>query len=173
MRTAVVYWIKSKTHSNPFKEGYIGVSVNPKRRWNNHKRNLRIQKHHPQMIESWDAETLEFVIVFEGSETDCYAKEAEFRPSLNIGWNKIRGGQGVTFLDWIHSDEFRAVRSKHMQGNTRAAGNHKPKTLEHRQKIGAAHKGRIVSEEQRRKQSLAMTGRKLTPEHKAKIVRRR
>ena len=44
----------------------------------------------------------------------------------------------------------------------------KNRTLEHRQKLGAAHKGKIVSEETRLKQSEAHKGKKLSEEQKKK-----
>lgn len=44
------------------------------------------------------------------------------------------------------------------------SGTHIPKTDEHKAKIGAAHKGRVISEEQKQKQREVMIGRKKTPE---------
>jgi len=50
------------------------------------------------------------------------------------------------------------------------AGTHIPKTEEHKAKIGAAHKGRKLSEEQKRSHSEKMKGRKLSDEHKVKLT---
>ncbi len=55
-----------------------------------------------------------------------------------------------------------------MLGNTFSNG--KPKSPEHRAKIGAAHSGRTHSREHRAKLSAVRTGRKLSKEHIEKVV---
>jgi len=66
--------------------------------------------------------------------------------------NKTDGGEGVS--------------SNTMLGNKNARGNKgKPKSEEHKQKIGNGNKGKLISEEQKLKQSVAMSGRKQSPEY--------
>lgn len=51
---------------------------------------------------------------------------------------------------------------EHIEKTTRALRN---KSQEHLAKLGAAHKGKVISEEQRAKQSASTKGREHTPEH--------
>jgi hypothetical protein len=100
-------------HSNT-KHGYIGVTNDPERRWNNHiKSNTRvgrsIRKH------GWTIDN-NMKIIYTGSDSECFLLEQTLRPHPNIGLNIAVGGQG---------------------GNT---GNY---SLERNKKISSTHKGKI------------------------------
>ena len=172
MKTASVYWIRKPNHTDLTKEGYIGVARNVSGRLIRHK-NLALRGQHPnnllQEVLLQDDTILE--VIFSGNETECYSKESELRPNYRIGWNIVPGGHGgSTTLGMKYSEEFRKKRSEIMKGNSIAKGNHKPKSEEHRKKISIGITGRVVSEEQKRKQSIAMKRKKpFTEEHKKKL----
>lgn len=82
-----VYWIRHKDQKDPFTEGYVGVSKNPKKRFNDHLYGkLLVGK----AINKYQIHTFE--ILFEGNEEECLKEEFKYRPSQNIGWNFCSGG---------------------------------------------------------------------------------
>ena len=172
MKTAVVYWIRHKNHTDVFQEGYVGVARNFKKRIQRHIHSVNKNKHSNYHLQEAlnDLDDIIMDIIFEGEEKLCYIKEYEYRPQYNIGWNIVPGGStGSTTLGKKMSDEFCKHRSELMKGNKIAVGNNKPKTEEHKKKIGLAHKGKTISEEQRKNHSKKMTGKKHTAEHNEKI----
>lgn len=173
MQKAYVYWIHEKNQLDYNSEGYIGVTINIKRRIQNHKWSARNKIHkNKNLIEFLTNDNILFDIIFEGSEIECYEKENILRPNPNMGWNISPGGikGGFTISGYSLTDEFRENCKNRMYGNKRASGGKgKPKSEEHRKKISEANKGKTVSEERKLKQSLAMRGRKASDETKEKI----
>ena len=170
MKNAFVYWIKKPTHNDIKKQGYIGVARNVEKRLYRHKRLVSQNKHENHFLQEvlLDGDTL-VEIIFCGQEKDCYEKEKELRPNYMIGWNIVPGGHGgSTSLGMRYSDEFRKKRSEIMMGNQIAKGNHKPKSEEHRKKISQGNIGRIITDEQKKKQSEKMKMKKQTPESNEK-----
>ena len=93
---ASVYWIHKQEHTDPSKEGYIGVSINAEKRMLNHY-NMVVEGIHknPHLTNAinlygWDSLIKE--IIFIGEEYECYLKEAELRPTKALGWNIAPGG---------------------------------------------------------------------------------
>jgi hypothetical protein len=85
-----VYWIKSSEHSDPLKEGYIGItSQSLDKRFNDHKHNTK-NNHLRNRCRKQDTEIiclLENLNSFEAKKI-----ELTMRPSENIGWNINKGG---------------------------------------------------------------------------------
>lgn len=145
MKTAVVYWIRSSVHSDPLKEGYIGVAEDLEYRIARHKRDAALDKHaNSKLRDVLLSEDYVVDIVYSGVDVDCYKKELELRPAYRIGWNIVPGGHGGSTIKGMKmSDEFRRKRSEYMKGKKIGKGNAgKPKTEEHKAKIAAAHKGK-------------------------------
>ncbi len=160
-----VYWIKSDNHKDILTEGYVGITTNPPKRFNEHKNSKRkvgnaIRKH---SINSYE-------IVFEGTEEECLAKEIELRPIDGLGWNITKGGglPPTTFSKtdgpmkseaakkgW--SDERRAKHSEFMRGN-----NITPRETSDalRKKRSEIAKQRMSDPANRAKISQTQTGRK-------------
>ncbi len=94
----VVYWLHLREYKDPFQEGYIGVTVNFKRRMAAHHREAK--KKYRGLI-SQDAilqhgwHNIRRTILFRGTQAACLQKELEFRPEQNIGWNQNLGGQAA------------------------------------------------------------------------------
>lgn len=85
-----VYWIKSKDHSDPYQEGYIGITNNLKRRF----------KYHSSLKYSDNRNLLEGINGGASLEIlhECKCKlsalliEEKYRPEDCIGWNINKGG---------------------------------------------------------------------------------
>jgi hypothetical protein len=169
MQTSSLYWIRKLHHTDITKEGYVGVARDFSGRIYRHKNAAKKGQHQNNLLQEvlLQDDTIVEVIFF-GDEKDCYEKEYELRPFFNLGWNIAPGGKGGSRPGTKLSEEFCKRRSELMKGNTLAKGNHKPKSEEHRKKIGLSNKGRPKSEEQKRKQSLIMKGRKQSPESNEK-----
>lgn len=88
MFTCYVYWIHLKGQS--WDEGYIGVSIDPARRYEEHKSYTdtilaeAIKKHGNDLI---------YETIYCGTEDSCYSLEKSLRPNPYTGWNKARGGR--------------------------------------------------------------------------------
>lgn len=94
MSIQFLYWIRTTTMTDPATQGYVGVTNNTKRRWANHFSKLRNGVHdnqHFQRAFNID-DDLVVDVLFEGTEDECYSKEFEMRPTINIGWNINVGG---------------------------------------------------------------------------------
>lgn len=85
-KPAVVYWIHYPEQSNPFHDGYIGISTNVSKRVAYHKSQ---NKHMFNRL--MKGAVIE--ILHEYDSLDAAAiKEKEYRPLPNIGWNINAGG---------------------------------------------------------------------------------
>ena len=93
-----LYWIRLETHSDKLKEGYIGVSVNPRNRFLQHKYNAKSKKFGRKFNKDFKRNLLTgdvlLEILYEGTAEDCYNLELAYRPVMNIGWNIAEGGGG-------------------------------------------------------------------------------
>lgn len=105
-----LYWIHDKEHTDPFKEGYIGITKrDPKQ---------RLQEH----IIRRGYEDKEFSVLCIGSEGYISDLESNLRPESWIGWNSAPGGltggrpTGINTSGWTHSEESRKARSKRYTG---------------------------------------------------------
>lgn len=88
--THYVYWIKRKTHTDIFTEGYVGISNNPFKRFNNGHKYTKNKRLKHALSKYSD---IEIVIVHEkSSEKECSVLEEQYRPKPNIGWNLNKGG---------------------------------------------------------------------------------
>ena len=95
MKTAKIYWIRKKEHTDVYSEGYIGVARDVESRIYRHRRHAKNGTHVNTVLQEILLEndyTLD--IIYEGEESDCYLKEQEFRPKYRIGWNITPGGHG-------------------------------------------------------------------------------
>lgn len=88
-----LYWIHLSDHTDPYTQGYIGITKNPERRFNQHR--MSSQSHNPHVKEAVDNGTAIFTVLHEVSSLDeAYDLERKYRPRSNIGYNKHPGGNG-------------------------------------------------------------------------------
>lgn len=86
-----VYWIRCPDHTDMFTQGYIGVSKNAEKRFNQHLKSsgnkrlkFAIQKY------GWDNLIKSIVLIAE--KDYCLDIEKKLRPLNQIGWNIVSGG---------------------------------------------------------------------------------
>ena len=91
--TCYVYWIHLDSHLS-WKDGYIGVSIDPDRRFNEHQNPKQKFKLHEEIEKYKDH--IRYDIIYCGLEKSCYSIEKELRPTSYVGWNESAGGIGGT-----------------------------------------------------------------------------
>ena len=74
-----------------FSEGYIGVSKNPKNRWEQHQK-YNGNRHLKNAISKYGWDELVKEIIIEASKEYCFDLEAKIRPLRQTGWNIAEGG---------------------------------------------------------------------------------
>lgn len=127
-----LYWVHLP-NQNIKTEGYIGISIEPIRRWKNYKKRSTNCTHFKNAIEKY-SDTLVWEIIFSGSEEGASQLEEYFRPTPGIGWNIAQGGRKSTMLNRTHSEETRTKMSK--------AGKGRSKSESHKSAISKANKGK-------------------------------
>lgn len=173
---------------------YFGITSNPRRRWNEHKRAAERQNQRPvyRAIRKYHPENIVFSILAVGQEG--YIAELEIKAIATFdaqknGYNVSLGGelspmltevtrkkQSATLTGFKHTDEARE--------NMRLSQIGRKHSAETKAKIGAIHKGKKISadqvkamidgrkpitEETRAKLSKARKGTIFTVEHREKI----
>lgn len=85
-----IYWIKYPEHTDPFTDGYIGLTAQPlENRFNDHKHNNK-NKHLKNRCRK---ENVEIKCLLENlTQEEARRIEEIYRPSENIGWNINKGG---------------------------------------------------------------------------------
>jgi hypothetical protein len=91
---AYLYWIYDKSCIRPKDHGYIGASIDAKRRF----------KHHQKR--RFGRRGIKMKILFEGTIEECWSREARLRPYPGIGWNIYNGGRkslnaSKEFCHWL------------------------------------------------------------------------
>ena len=89
--THSVYWIRCADHTDMTSQGYIGVSVNAKRRFTEHKKSNN-NRHLMFAIQKYGWENLIKSEILIAEEDYCLDIERKLRPLNNIGWNLVVGG---------------------------------------------------------------------------------
>ena len=86
-----VYWIRHKDHADIFNQGYVGVSVDAEKRFNQHlKRTQNAHLKNAIAKYGWDNLTKEVVLIADNKY--CLEIEQKLRPTKEIGWNLVNGG---------------------------------------------------------------------------------
>jgi len=95
-RPRQIYWLRHKSHTDLFTQGYIGVSVNPNERFRHHLKNAIGNYHSDKVlskaIQKYGKDQIEMDILLTGDEKYCYLTEKLLRPNGFIGWNMREGG---------------------------------------------------------------------------------
>lgn len=93
-----VYWIRAPTHTDIFREGYVGISQNFEHRLNQHIYNSQ----NPKQWKNYRTVFREVLasgeyladIILLGNRGYCLEIEQKLRPTWKIGWNIAKGGDG-------------------------------------------------------------------------------
>ena len=95
-----LYWYRLPEHTDPYTQGYIGITNNIERRKQQHKycsnpdNDSYIDNHFYHAVACYGGiDNLVFEILHTGTMEEIYKKEQEYRPVLYVGWNIAVGGQ--------------------------------------------------------------------------------
>lgn len=152
---------------------YIGSSVDIARRWRDHRKFLEKKSHHsPHLQHAWDKygeDSFYLCVLIRCEPFELQRYEQAFIDQCESRYNcaLVAGTKrGVK-----HTAEARRKMSEARSGEIRG-----PLSPEHRNNISIAHKGRVISDEWRKKISKANTGKPsrnkgipLSPETRAKL----
>lgn len=87
----IVYWIKRKAMTDPYLDGYIGVTSKPaSKRLDEHSKNRYKKSHVKMAIDKYD--DIEIAELHSGELDECLELEFQYRPRPYIGWNICIGG---------------------------------------------------------------------------------
>ena len=113
-----VYWIHLPCHTDIHSQGYVGVSVKPKKRLQEHK-NFTDNAHLSNAFKKYSDSIIQ-TVVFQGDSDSCYRYEEYLRPTKNIGWNINKGGaQPPSRKGWVPTSTTLQKRSKSLKGIVR------------------------------------------------------
>lgn len=136
--TYYLYWYHLDTHTDPFSEGYIGITNDLSRRHKEHKYSADatnasyINTHFSKAINKYGGiDNLSKDVLHEGSFECIVALERKYRPVLSIGWNIAIGGGVASAISPLKGRTDRWTQAQ-------------------KDAIGKAHKGKTISEEHRR-----------------------
>lgn len=98
MNNYCVYWYHFEEHSNPYKEGYIGITNDINRRKKEHTTNINCGKfsHFYNAVRCYKDKKLCLDILYNNISLDKASNlENLYRPNNNIAWNAASGGADV------------------------------------------------------------------------------
>lgn len=177
---AEVYWIRLKSHTDMFTQGYIGYTKrNTAERFKEHcfpssaretllYRNLK--KHKEDIVVS---------AICVSTNEYCLDLERKLRPVKNIGWNSaVGGGLPPDSRGSVRSEEAKEAtaakhrgmkRSEETRANMREAAKYREFSLENIRKAIASNTGKPRSEMTKKLISIANTGKEFSEESRAKM----
>lgn len=154
-----VYWIHHISHQNIFEEGYIGISNNPKRRFQEHKLPQEQNTHLKQALKKYPSEEIEWSIILVSDKEYCLDVEEKLRFKEQIGWNITKGG-GIP-------------PSRKGKSTGKPAWNKgKPSPFKGISGSKRSEETKLKIKEARKKQSAPNKGKKLGPQSKESIKKK-
>lgn len=155
MENHIVYWYRLATHTDPYTEGYVGVTNQPQIRHRSHVKGLKgCGKILHNAFKKYGAEAIQRMVLHTVPKEEAYTLENHYRPQPNIGWNIAAGG-GLP-PDTTGRKDSQEVCQKRAESVRRTkAGKHYPSvfkgvkdryTKEQRALIGSYHKGKTISD---------------------------
>lgn len=88
--TYYVYWIKSKSHSDPYQDGYVGITNNLKRRFKYHSSSK--YSDNVNLLEGINSGAIMEILHECSCKLSALLIEEKYRPDYCIGWNINKGG---------------------------------------------------------------------------------
>lgn len=156
-KETVVYWYHLPIHTDITTEGYVGVTNNQKQRhWEHVKGSNTGCYIMRRAFEKYGEDGIVKDVVFIGTREECLAKELELRPTNKIGWNIVPGGgDAPDCTGKKHSEETKAKIAAGNKGkNLGKVSPFKGKSRNYsdatKEAIGAAQRGKTISEEHRK-----------------------
>lgn len=130
-----LYWYRLDTHTDPYTEGYIGITNDLNRRHKEHKysadktNKTYLQSHFTNAINLYGGiDTLVKEVLHIASYEEICTLERTYRKTLKVGWNIAVGGE--------HPGAISPLKGKTDRWSA-----------EQKEAIGRVHKGKTISEE--------------------------
>lgn len=108
----VVYWCRLPEHSNPYCQGYIGITNDFSRRQKEHTRAINDNNHFHNALQKHKDDVI-WQILHKCDKESALDLEYSYRPETNIGWNYAIGGE-----DTLSSIKSRPVKLFHKDDPT-------------------------------------------------------
>lgn len=145
MNTYYLYWYHLPEHTDPYTQGYIGITNDLERRHKEHKYSANKQNktylctHFTKAINAYNGiDNLEKDILAEASYEEICTLERNYRPTLSIGWNIAVGGEHPGALS-----PFKGLTTRWSEEQKQIIGNyHKGKTISETHKQALREKNR-------------------------------
>ena len=164
MASIVVYWIHLENHTDMFSQGYIGVSNNTAKRFEEHK-NRPSNKHLKNAINKYGWDNLVKEVVLVADKAYCLMIEAKLRTTEQIGWNVNKGGGFLPETPWNKGIKLNEKQLKNQFSLSNYVKKHgswnkgKPMLAHVKEMLIKSIAGKTQSEESKLKKSLANKGR--------------
>lgn len=162
-----VYWYHLTQHTDPYREGYIGVTSNLKFRHYQHSKGVKgCGKILHQAFQKYGETQIIKTVLHTVSKEEAYLLENQYRPVQWTGWNiAIGGGLPPDTTGRIDSPEVRQRRADSVR-KAKAGRSYPSKfkgtsgryTVEQRALLGSYHKGKTISEAHRLASSEKLSG---------------
>jgi uncharacterized protein (DUF433 family) len=109
-KSYTVYWAKHAHFSKVKTEGYVGITSNSlddrkKSHFKEARSSNRPNGHFHNVLKKYDNLIIWEILHENLSEKEALDKEAEYRPSVNIGWNSDRGGVKAISAEWYANEK--------------------------------------------------------------------
>ena len=180
--TTYLYWIRHDEHTDPSTQGYIGITNNPKSRFQSHKTSGE-NKYLQRNINK--GATMEILKEFR-SRKQALKEEVKYRPDRGIGWNIMEGGGNPPLLKGKDSPSYGRVWSQETIEKQRIAQSKPKPRLNGKDPLGKHSEANRKNAEGRnwytdgvknyklkpddpRRETLT-PGRTMSPEHKAIVM---
>ena len=127
-----VYWIHRKDHTDPYTEGYIGISNNPASRFSSHRR-AKVNPHLRKAMELYDDIVFDIIHEFNTRE-EARLMEEHYRPEAGIGYNINKGGDDPPREHLQQEEIKRKISDTHKKRGTNpySTNTHSPEAISKR-----------------------------------------
>ena len=116
-----VYWARLAEHSDPFKQGYIGITKDFDERQRSHLKAARnvttTNNHFHNALLKYDGKIIWDVLSKNLNKAKALKLESLYRPNINIAWNTDKGGVIAVSPEWYID---KANKEKHRQATSEA-----------------------------------------------------
>jgi len=112
-----IYWIHYNEHTDPYTQGYVGITNNIKKRFSYHK--SKKSSDNPILLKAIEKGAILSVLNTVRDKNEALQIEEVYRPKEHVAWNIIKGGlsppsqKGKKFLGINHG-----MRNKHHSSST-------------------------------------------------------
>ena len=155
MQQHIVYWYHLANHTDPYTEGYVGVTCREDER---HRAHLSGYQGGSKILHyafnKYGVDQVQKTVLHRVSKQEAYELEQQYRPEMNVGWNiAMGGGLPPDTTGRVDSPEVRQKRAASVRKAREGKKYPSPfkgattrYTAKQRALIGSYHKGKTISD---------------------------